>query len=112
MVESKTGKRYSLPTEAQWEYAARGGKNSRGNTYSGSNDVNTVAWYYGNSGNKTHSVGTKQANELNIYDMSGNAWGVVIGMERNTIVVLPIILRVRSASCAEAVISSPHRPVA
>ena len=66
------GKRFALPTEAEWEYAARGGKKSRGYKYSGSNTIGDVAWYYGNSGDTTHAVGTKQANELGLYDMSGN----------------------------------------
>jgi hypothetical protein len=69
-----TGKNYRLPTEAEWEYAARGGNQSQGYTYAGSNDVNTVAWYYDNGGNTTHPVGTKAPNELGIYDMSGNVW--------------------------------------
>ena len=67
-----TGKNYRLPTEAEWEYAARGGNKSQGYKYSGSNNINDVAWYVDNSDLKTHPVGTKQPNELSIYDMSGN----------------------------------------
>jgi formylglycine-generating enzyme required for sulfatase activity len=69
-----TGGDYRLPTEAEWEYAARGGNKSQGYKYSGSNTIGDVAWYYDNSGSKTHAVGTKQANELGIYDMSGNVY--------------------------------------
>ena len=69
-----TGKKFRLPTEAEWEYAARGGKKSSGYQYSGSNNLSDVAWYTDNSGSKTHAVGSKQANELGIYDMTGNVW--------------------------------------
>jgi len=65
---------YRLPTEAEWEYAARGGKKSIGYKYSGSNSPDSVAWYESNSGGMTHEVGQMKRNELGLYDMSGNAW--------------------------------------
>jgi formylglycine-generating enzyme required for sulfatase activity len=70
----QTGNNYRLPTEAEWEFAAKGGVNSKGFTYSGSNELISVAWTKKNSGSATHSVGSKTANELMIYDMSGNVW--------------------------------------
>ena len=73
-LNSITGKTFCLPTEAEWEYAARGGNKSRGYQYSGSNSLSDVAWYRDNSGKKTHAVGTKQPNELGIYDMGGNVY--------------------------------------
>ena len=73
-LNAATGKNFRLPTEAEWEFAARGGNSSKHYQYSGSNNINDVAWYYGNSGNTTHDVASKQPNELGIYDMSGNVW--------------------------------------
>ena len=73
-LNDATGIQYRLPTEAEWEYAARGGNISSGFEYSGSISVDYVAWYYANSEYKTHPVGKKAPNELGIYDMSGNVW--------------------------------------
>ena len=69
-----TGLEFRLPTEAEWEYAARGGNKSQGYKYAGSNTIDEVAWYDGNSGKGTHEVGTKAPNELGLYDMTGNVW--------------------------------------
>ena len=73
-LSRKTGKNYRLPTEAEWEYAARGGEKSKGYLYSGSNTLADMGWNAHNSGGETHSVGSLGANELEIYDMSGNVW--------------------------------------
>ena len=73
-LNSLTGKNFRLPTEAEWEYAARGGNKSLHYKYSGSDNIDEVAWYNNNSGRSTHAVGTKSPNELGIYDMSGNVW--------------------------------------
>ena len=71
-LNALTGRNFRLPTEAEWEFACRGGNNSRGYKYSGSNYIDNVAWYEDNSGEVEHPVGTKAPNELGIYDMSGN----------------------------------------
>ena len=72
LLSNKTGRTYTLPTEAQWEYAARGGNKNEDAKYAGSNMIDAVAWYTDNSGGSTHIVGSKRANALGIYDMSGN----------------------------------------
>jgi formylglycine-generating enzyme required for sulfatase activity len=71
-LNRKTGLNYRLPTEAEWEYAAKGGALSKGYKYSGSNSIDSIAWKDGNSGNTVHPVGRKKPNELGIFDMTGN----------------------------------------
>jgi hypothetical protein len=73
-LNALTKRRFRLPTEAEWEYAARGGQLSKGYRFAGSNDVDQVAWHGGNAGGKTHPVGAKFGNELDLHDMSGNVW--------------------------------------
>ena len=73
-LSQQTGKTYRLPTEAEWDYAARGGKKTQNTKYAGAYSLDYVGWYSGNSRNSTQAVGTKTANELGIHDMSGNVW--------------------------------------
>lgn len=73
-LNALTGKSFRLPTETEWEFAARGGTKANGYLYAGSNHIGTVAWYNQNSENKNHEVKTMQPNELGLYDMSGNVW--------------------------------------
>ncbi|MGL5981500.1 MAG: SUMF1/EgtB/PvdO family nonheme iron enzyme, partial [Phocaeicola sp.] len=73
-LNSLTGKTFSLPTEAQWEFAARGGVKSQGFKYAGSHNLDEVGWYLDNSGDEIHPVGEKRPNELGLFDMSGHVW--------------------------------------
>lgn len=73
-LSTMTGRQFRLPTEAEWEFAARGGTRSNNYTYSGGDAISDVGWYWGNGRDKTHVVGSKRANELGLHDMTGNVW--------------------------------------
>jgi len=73
-LNEMTGRNFRFPTEAEWEFAARGGNNGQNHIYSGNNSLSSVAWHAGNSGSSTHTVGQKSPNELGLYDMTGNLW--------------------------------------
>lgn len=73
-LAKKTGKKYRLPTEAEWEYAARGGRKNTGKKYAGSDSLDLTSWHSRNSKEQTQPVALKAPNELGIYDMSGNVW--------------------------------------
>jgi len=79
-LNAKTGKAYRMPTEAEWEFAARGGNKSNGYRYAGSDNIDDVAWHKGNGGGVTRPVGLKAPNELGIYDMTGNVWECVLDL--------------------------------
>ena len=83
----KTNKKFRLPTEEEWEYAARGGVCSKGYTYPGSNNRDEVAWYSGNSRDEIHAVGTKKPNELGIYDMVGNVSDICSNVASEEVII-------------------------
>ena len=108
-LNALTGKNFRLPTEAEWEYAARGGNSSKGCKYSGGNEPDKVAWYDDNALYETHEAGLKSPNELGIYDMSGN--GAAIGMEITTEAnsrILPVLPPEPSVYC-EGAVGAPIR---
>lgn len=82
VLNEKSGLHFILPYEAEWEYAARGGQESKGYKFAGGNDLDSVGWYAGNSSKTTHPVGSKAPNELGLYDMSGNVSELMINYYR------------------------------
>lgn len=78
-LNSMTGMTFRLPSEEEWEFAAKGGNKSQGYRYSGSDNVSAITWHEGNSEEMTHEVGSKLSNELGLFDMSGNVWELTSG---------------------------------
>ena len=98
-LNEMTGMNFRLPTEAEWAFAARGGNLCQARKYAGSNSIDDVAWYSGNSSNRTHPAGTKLPNELGTYDMNGNVWEWCLDLSREEYYTAPTSNRVRRGGC-------------